>query len=92
MGAKMESSEFNSWKEEREKDRVLALIEERGTLDILQISDSLGKSPEDTRKTIQKLQEQNLVQSKAGNIYQLTFEGYKRARMLRSQQSNQRAY
>ena len=88
----MESNAFNSWKEEREKDRVLSLIEERGTLDILQISDSLGKSPEDTKIIVQKLQEQNLIQSKAGNIYQLTFEGYKRARNLRSQQSNQRAY
>ena len=88
----MESNAFTSWKEEREKDRVLSLIEERGTLDILQISDSLGKTPEDTKIIVQKLQEQNLVQSKAGNIYQLTFEGYKRARMLRSQQSNQRSF
>jgi Mn-dependent DtxR family transcriptional regulator len=88
----MESNAFNSWKEQKEKDRVLSLIEERGTMDILQISDSLGKSPADSTIIVKKLQEQNLIQSKAGNIYQLTFEGYKRARMLRSNQSNQRAF
>ena len=57
-------------------DRILALISQNKTLDITQISEVLNKSPTDTKKIMDELEIEDLVQ-KYGNYYQLSYKGYK---------------
>lgn len=65
---------------EREKDEVLKLISERGTIDVMQASDFLRKSVDDTKPLLERLEKEGLIQRKIGSFYQLTYKGYKRVR------------
>jgi Mn-dependent DtxR family transcriptional regulator len=62
---------------EDETQKILVLINQNGTLDVMKISELLSKSVNDAKKIMDKLESEELVQRKIGNYYQLTFKGYK---------------
>lgn len=76
----MSSDEYEAWKEEREKERVLNFISLKGTLDATQVSDILGKSLKETESILSKLEEEKFIENVHGNFFHLTYEGKKRVR------------
>ena len=76
--------EYEFWKKEHEKDRVLELISDKNTVDLSQVSDYLQKSSEETELIITELEYEGLVKIGIGTFYLLTYEGYKRVRLARA--------
>lgn len=75
---------YENWLKEKQTNRVLEMISDRGTIDLIQASKYLGKSPEDTKKFLEELEDKKLIKRKIGDFYQLDFEGYQRVRRERS--------
>ena len=67
--------EFEVWKQEKEKDRIIDLISMKGTLDISQVSDILNKPIDEIKPLLTQLENAKLIKSDIGNYYHLTFEG-----------------
>lgn len=79
--------EFEIWKRENEKDRVLELISDKGTIDLNQVSGFLGKPLEETETIVAQLEKEKLIKSEIGGFYHLTFDGYKRVRSKATERS-----
>lgn len=78
-----EKDEYEAWKREREKERVLDLINKKGTLDVSQVSDILDKPTKEIEPIVAQLTDEKLIKSEIGNYYHLTFEGERRIRIIR---------
>lgn len=86
----MAEEEFNIWKKEREKERVLDLIDKKGTIDVSQVSDILDKPMSEIEPIVVQLTDEKLIKSDIGNYYHLTFEGEKRIRFIRERERAQK--
>ena len=71
---------YENWKKEKKTQELLSYISEMGTIDVSQASEFLNEDPTVTQPFLEELKNNNLIQKKVGDFYQLAVKGYKLSR------------